>query len=76
MSRLTLRFGSMLTDGMIDGSVRPCDVRIAAEMMTAMVNSGQELGHWVRDVTAQTAAAVYVRPLLVGLLAEDQPSSR
>ena len=41
MSRLTLRFGDMLNDGLIDGSVRPCNVRIAAEMITAMINSAE-----------------------------------
>ncbi len=68
MSRLTLRFGDMLNDGLTDGSVRPCNVRVAAEMITAMINSAEELGRWVRKATVENAAELYVRPLLCGLL--------
>ena len=68
MSRLTLRFGNMLNDGIIDGSVRPCNVRIAAEMTTAMINSSEELGRWVKSATVHNAAELYVRPLLTGLI--------
>ena len=69
MSRLTLRFNNMLNDGLIDGSVRPCNLRIAAEMTTAMINSSEELGRWVSTATVDNAAELYVRPLLTGLLA-------
>ncbi len=68
LSRFTLRFHDMLNDGLIDGSVRPCNVHIAAEMVTAMVNSAEELARWVPDATAENAAGLYVRPLLDGLL--------
>ncbi len=68
MWRLTLRFGDMLNDGMMDGSVRSCDVRIGAEMMTAMINSAEELGRWVSEATAENASETYIRPLLDGIL--------
>ena len=68
LSRLTRRFGDMLNDGLIDGSVRPCNVNVAAEMITAMINSAEELDRWVRTATVETAADLYVRPLLEGLL--------
>ena len=69
MSRLTLRFADMLNDGLIDGSVRPCNVRIAAEMISATINSAEELARWVSAATVDNAAELYVRPLLAGLLA-------
>ncbi len=69
MSRLTLRFGNMLNDGLIDGSVRPCNLRVAAEMTTATINSSEELGRWVNTATVDNAADLYVRPLLTGVLA-------
>ncbi len=69
MSRLTLRFNNMLNDGLIDGSVRPCNLRVAAEMTTAMINSSEELGRWVKSAAVDNAAELYVRPLLTGLLA-------
>ncbi len=68
MARLTMRFGDMLNDGMIDGSARPCNIRIAAEMITAMINSAEELGRWVHTATVDNAADLYVRPLFSGLL--------
>jgi AcrR family transcriptional regulator len=68
MSRLTRRFSDMLNDGIIDGSVQACDVRIAGEMMTGMINSAEELGRWARNATADTATELYVVPLLTGLL--------
>ncbi len=69
MSRLTLRFNNLLNDGIIDGSVRPCNLRIAAEMTTAMVNSSEELRRWVVVASVENAAELYVQPLLTGLLA-------
>ena len=69
MSRLTLRFQDMLSDGQIDGSVRPCNVRIAAEMVTATINSAEELGRWVSTADVGNASRLYVRPLMVGLSA-------
>lgn len=68
MFRLTRRFGDMLNTGLIDGSVRPCNLYIAAEMVTAMINSAEELSRWVRSATADKAASLYVRPLVVGIL--------
>ena len=69
MSGLTCRFADMLNDGLIDESVRPCDMRIASEMITATINSAEELQRWVRGANADNAADLYVRPLLNGLLA-------
>jgi propanediol dehydratase small subunit len=65
----TLRFADMLNDGVIDGSVRLCDLRIASEMVTAMINSAQELQRWVPSAIAENAAELYARPLLHGFLA-------
>ncbi len=73
MAQLTLRFADMLNDGMVDGSVRLCNVHIAAEMMTATINSAEELDRWVNTATADNAAELYVRPLLAGLLATPGP---
>lgn len=69
MALFTTRFAGMLNDGLADGSVRGCDVRIAAEMVTAMINSAEELDRWVPNLDRANASAIYVRPLLVGLAA-------
>lgn len=67
MTLYTTRFGDMLNDGLVDGSVRPCDLRIAAEMVTAMINSAEELDRWVPKLDRERAGELYVKPLLNGL---------
>ena len=69
--RLTLstyRFADMLNDGLVDGSVRLCDMRVASEMVTGMINSAQELQRWVQGASLENAAQLYVWPLFYGLL--------
>lgn len=68
MSLSTWRFADMLNDGLIDGSVRLCDMRIASEAMTAAINAAQELKRWVPTATTENSAILYLRPLLVGFL--------
>lgn len=68
LSMSTWRFADMLNDGLIDGSVRACDMRIAAETVTAMINSAQELQRWVPKSDVRNAPHLYVRPLLNGFL--------
>jgi hypothetical protein len=43
-------------------------MRIAAEMVTATINAAQELQMWVPSATIGNAAALFVRPLLNGML--------
>ncbi len=68
MFRLTLRFADMLNDGMADGSVRLCNLRIAAEMVTASINSAEELRRWAPTATTEDAAELTVFLLIDGLL--------
>lgn len=67
MSLVTLRFQDILSDGVADGSVTICDLRIASEMVTAMINSAAELGRWVPGAEPEQVSELYVRPLLHGL---------
>ncbi|GJD51161.1 HTH-type transcriptional regulator BetI [Methylobacterium crusticola] len=69
MNRLTERFGFCLVDGMADGSVRPLDAGIAAQLVSSMVNAAAELPAWVPGITPETAAGLYARPLFLGLFA-------
>lgn len=66
--RISDRFASLISDGVADGSVRPIDTNIGAQMLTAMINAAAELHHWAPDVTPQRATALYVRPFFEGLL--------
>ncbi|WP_304170260.1 TetR/AcrR family transcriptional regulator [Phenylobacterium aquaticum] len=65
--RLSERFASMICDGVADGSLRPVDVNIAAQMFTGMINAAAELRAWTRDLTPAEAVELYVQPFFEGL---------
>lgn len=58
----------VLTDGIADGSLRPVDTNIGAQMITAMINAAAEVHAWAPGVTQQNVAKVHVRPMFEGLL--------
>jgi AcrR family transcriptional regulator len=66
--RLSLRFASIISDGVADGSVRPVDVNVAAQLVTGMINAAADLKFWADGLGADAAEAHYVRPLFEGLL--------
>jgi AcrR family transcriptional regulator len=65
--RVSDRFASMISDGIVEGSIRPVDAAIAAQMLNATLNAGSELTFWLPDVTQKAAPAVFARPLLMGI---------
>ena len=65
--RVSDRFASMISDGIAEGSVRPVDAFLAAQMLNATLNAGAELGFWVPGVSQKAAPAVFARPLLMGI---------
>jgi AcrR family transcriptional regulator len=69
MDQIVVRFTDMLSDGIIDGSARPCDTRVASQMLMAMVNSAAELKAWVPDLTADASVPLYCTPMFRGLFA-------
>lgn len=69
MDQIVVRFTDMLADGIIDGSARACDARVAGQMLMAMVNSASELKAWVPDLTADASAPLYCTPMFRGLFA-------
>ena len=68
-NRVSDRFASMISDGIAEGSIRPVDPAIAAQMLNATLNAGAELGFWVPGVTQKAAPSVFARPLLMGVFA-------
>ena len=59
-SRVSDRFASMISDGIAEGSIRPVDPFIAAQMLNATLNACAELGYLVPGVRPKAAAAVFV----------------
>jgi len=66
-NRISLTFESTISDGIADGSVRPVDPRIAAQMITAMINAAAELQHWAPNLSPDAAIATYARGLFEGV---------
>jgi hypothetical protein len=66
-NRVSDRFASMISDGIAEGSVRPVDPFIAAQMLNATLNACADLGRWVPDVKQKAAPAVFARPLMMGV---------
>ncbi|WP_293675965.1 TetR/AcrR family transcriptional regulator [uncultured Phenylobacterium sp.] len=66
-NRVSDRFASMISDGIAEGSIRPVDPFIAAQMLNATLNACADLGYLVPDVRPKAAASVFVRPLLMGI---------
>ncbi len=66
--RMSDRVASMICDGVADGSLRPVDVNIAAQMLLSLVASASRLKFWAPGVTPSDAAALYVRPFFDGLI--------
>ena len=67
LDRITARFADGISDGIIDGSVRACDAVIAAQMITALINSTEELPRWLSHVEPDEAISLYAAPGFLGL---------
>jgi AcrR family transcriptional regulator len=65
--RVSDRFASMISDGIAEGSIRPVDPFIAAQVLSATLNACAELGYLVPEIRPKAAASVFVRPLLMGV---------
>jgi AcrR family transcriptional regulator len=65
---LNLRSASLVADGVVDGSLRPVDPMIAAQMIAATLSGGATLPLWAPGVTVEAAPEAFARPLFVGVL--------
>ncbi|HYE44824.1 MAG TPA: TetR family transcriptional regulator [Caulobacter sp.] len=66
--RVSQRFASMIADGAADGSIRPVDPFIAAQMVSAAVNAAADMIAWTDGLTPERITDIYARPALTGLL--------
>jgi AcrR family transcriptional regulator len=71
MERVIERMANLVVDGLVDGSVRPQDPAISAEVLYAAVNAAAELKNWVTGITADNVNRLYTRPSLLGLLCDE-----
>jgi AcrR family transcriptional regulator len=66
-SRVSDRFSAMISDGIAEGSCRPIDPVIAAQLLNATLNAAASLVSVVRGAEKSEAAALYAKPMLMGL---------
>lgn len=69
MDRLAQRFGHVVVDGIADGSLRPVDPAVAADLVAGAVNAIPELRYWVPGFGLDEALDDFLRPLFTGLIA-------
>jgi len=71
--QLSYRFAAIICEGIADGSIRPLNVNIAAQILTAAINAAAELGRWAPGIEPAAVTELYVRPLFEGLVSPPQP---
>ncbi len=69
--RNNVRFGSMISDGIADGSLATVDVQIAAHMLSASINAAAELGFWLPSGGDGDATETFLRPIFEGLVRQS-----
>ena len=68
LRRITIRLASILCDGIADGSIRPIDTTIAAQVITAAINTASELKYWQPADHVEERVGRYVESVLLGVL--------
>jgi AcrR family transcriptional regulator len=69
-NRVSGRFAGMISDGIAEGTIRPVDTFIAAQMMNATLNASSAIATMLPGVTQGDAAELYAKPILTGLFAK------
>lgn len=68
LRQISIRLGSMLCDGIADGSIRPLDASITAQILTAGINAASELTWWQPGETPETGARLFVDAMVRGVI--------
>ncbi len=69
MFQLVERMRDLIVTGMMDGSIRPLDSGIAAQLLAGSINVVPELHHWVPATDPHRLVDLYLKPVFEGLLA-------
>ena len=70
LARLWERLAFPIGDGVADGSIRPVDPSIAAQVVSSMIDSASDLDRWCPGAEAANAATLLARPLFLGIFSE------
>lgn len=69
-NRASDRFGAMISDGIAEGSIRAVDPVMAAQLLNATLNASATLLSVVKGAEKSEAAALYAKPMLMGLFSK------
>jgi AcrR family transcriptional regulator len=69
-NRASDRFSAMISDGIAEGSIRAVDPVMAAQLLNATLNASATLMTVVRGAEKSEAAALYAKPMLMGLFSK------
>ena len=69
LRRLWERLAFPIGDGVADGSIRPVDPSIAAQVVSSMIDSACDLDRWCPGVRAEEAGDLFAKPLFLGIFA-------
>jgi len=72
IGQLSEKTAGMIADGIADGSIRATDATIAAELVNGMINAAAELSRWSPAATIDTAADLFVKPLMFGMFSAPE----
>ncbi len=65
--RVIDRFAAMVSDGVADGSIRPVDPVIAANLICTAINSAPAYLRFIDGLEAREGSVLYARPVLMGV---------
>ena len=69
-NRVSERFAAMISDGVAEGTIRPVDPYIAAQMLNATLNGASDLRFVIPDLKPSDLADLCARPLLMGIFSK------
>ena len=69
-NRVSERFAAMISDGVAEGSVRPVDPYIAAQMLNATLNGASDFLFTVPGIKREELADLYAKPMLMGVFSK------
>jgi AcrR family transcriptional regulator len=69
-NRASDRFSAMISDGIAEGSIRAVDPVMAAQLLNATLNAAASLMSVVKGAEKSDAAALYAKPMLMGLFSK------
>ena len=67
-NRLTERMTNLIVEGVMQGTIRPLDASLAAQITLNGINAAAELRRWSAGADLASVAPLYAKPLLLGLL--------